>query len=386
MFCCYVDGRRRSCGRYHTCTPTSPASPPASGVFTNCSVVLSCAIPTCRRLVAALLPLLDWAPPNAQHSDDDDDDGDQGTSADTHTYTNTHTQDSAWRLRREELVALLAPAAAWRPRVLRTAGPDAAVQVVYDTLSFAGSAARHAAALREALLEAAASREEQQDEEDEGGQRALENRGSALCGGAVTLWSAFGAEAVFQGPVDSSMGTTCQVGPVGRHVAATAARGLPQLPPARLFSGAVDAAARLLPTSAVDQAVRALAGVLPAILRAAGGSAAVMQGAEAEAEPERGTEGGEGGWGLAPGLRELRGVVLRELGRGRWQGEAVEAAGVAVAMAVACRGAAKAVAAASASAAADGGHVAVSQVQVRRQAGVFVDLLGLGSKVARMGT
>ncbi|GIL62681.1 hypothetical protein Vafri_16865 [Volvox africanus] len=217
-----------------------------------------------RRLTLILLPLLEMATSSAvaasqsPNSDggaaggggvDGDDDGDN-----TGNWVRT-------------LTATFVPAAAWRPRSLRSANAASARAAMFDTLTFAESSVANAAALRHALLDGA---------EDEDQKETLEEGYNDE--DATKLWTAWGAEVMFDDTAVVMAAPARQhgvihEGQVGHHVAATMARGVPQLPAARLVEGCILAMTAILPTAAPEQARRLLLGLLPTLVRAAGGAA-----------------------------------------------------------------------------------------------------------------
>ncbi|GLI62208.1 hypothetical protein VaNZ11_004779 [Volvox africanus] len=217
-----------------------------------------------RRLTLILLPLLEMAASSAEaasHSpnsaggaaggggmDGDDDGANMGNRVRT-------------------LTATFVPAAAWRPRSLRSANAASARAAMFDTLTFAASSVANAAALRQALLDGAENHDQKESVEEGSNDED-----------ATKLWTAWGAEVMFEDTAVVMAAPACQhgvihEGQIGRHVAATIARGVPQLPAARLVEGCILAMSAILPTAAPEQARRLLLGVMPTLVRAAGGAA-----------------------------------------------------------------------------------------------------------------
>ncbi|GLC48960.1 hypothetical protein PLESTB_000167300 [Pleodorina starrii] len=271
-----------------------------------------------RHPVAVLLPLLELAAASSQGDDGagGGDDGDEGDGGGIRAL-------SAW----------FAPATRWRPRGLRTADANLARAVLVDTLAFATSSAANATAVRLALLDAAAAAAA-----EDGADEVGEARNAAPC-----VWSAWGDVLPHDdgGAVAAPMGRRDEdvEGVIARHVAATAARGLPQLPAPMLLQGSVQAVAELLPTASPEQARRLLLGLLPAVVQAAGGGAALHAALEeagaAEGLPTAG----------ALSMEVMRTCLLAPVMR---RGGGAAAAAVALSMALACRAAAAALRAAAA--------------------------------------
>eukprot|EP00198_Chlamydomonas_reinhardtii_P001924 XP_001691260.1 predicted protein [Chlamydomonas reinhardtii] len=197
------------------------------------------------RVVSVLVPVLEAASPHAQDgAEDDDTDGDANPDTAGEQGSGPAASDAAHgsrdatevqleavaaglRAQVRALAARVAAPAAWRPRALRSANTDAVQALLLPVLAFAAANPFHTSALHAALIEAAADA----DAADHGEEHV---RGDA--------------------------------GALARHVAATAARGVSQLPEASLRDGLAAALAALLPTATVEQARRLLLALAPPLL------------------------------------------------------------------------------------------------------------------------
>ncbi|KAG2428971.1 hypothetical protein HXX76_011215 [Chlamydomonas incerta] len=232
------------------------------------------------RVVSVLVPVLEAASPQAQgEAEDADPDHDADPDADEQGSRSTALDSgdggsggaeaqlelvtAGLRARVRALAARVAAPVAWRPRALRSADVGATRALLLPVLAFAAASPAHTCALRSALLEAAADADaaEPVDEgfhSDAGGGMP---HAAAACEADAAIWASWAASVV---PTSSFAGGA--VGALARHVAATALRGVPQLPQASLRDGLAAALAALLPTATAEQARRLLLALAPSLL------------------------------------------------------------------------------------------------------------------------
>jgi hypothetical protein len=231
--------------------------------------------------------------------------------------------------------AALVPAAAWRPRSLRTATAADAVRLFTGALGFAGSSPAHASALAAACLDVAASRTAEDEDEAK----------PVPPVDAEPIWVA----AVGR-PVSAAMDACTSaslLGPTARHMAATIARGVGHLPPDALAGGLVSALAGVLLTAPPGSPQRLGLPLLPALVCAAGGAGLLAQAlapaplllaaTPAETpEPRQLASTGQGA-GLAEHVRGLALSRLLRAAEGGGQGSGGSAADVALSLVLFCR-------------------------------------------------
>ncbi|GFR50678.1 hypothetical protein Agub_g12930, partial [Astrephomene gubernaculifera] len=292
------------------------------------------------RIAAMLLPLLEL-PATIQTGAGlpEENTGDRTANADAED----DDDDGGGAMR--ALTSKFLPAAKWRPRSLRSADPRVARDVVYDTLAFAASSDAHASLVRRAFLDAAVDADAAAGS-DESDQSANDHSvvGIADCD---AVWAAWGSE-VDPPPAAVSAAADARYGSnnaTARHLAATAARGLPQLPPAMLLQALIASLAVLLPTATAKQVRRLLLSVLPAVVRLGGGAAALLPGLREAVVASRRTQPGSrpdkgGGRMEAAEEADLLGMITEVLGaelpRDGPAGRQQSAADVAVACGISC--------------------------------------------------
>ncbi|EFJ48951.1 hypothetical protein VOLCADRAFT_90289 [Volvox carteri f. nagariensis] len=232
---------------------------------------------------------------------------------------------------------------------LRSASTDFARAAIYDVLCFVASSNSNAVAVQQALLHIAAVDDDAEEVEDEGAKATGDNGKSS----AAYWFGWFEAPSYDDGTTRAAAAATAKMsqhgrdaeGVVGRHVAATAARGLPQLPAARFLEGGIAALGALLPTAAPEQARRLLLGLLPVLVRAVGG-AAVLHAAVPYTSSKHCRGGGAttalGTSGITQDGAQAASLEVIEtwlLGAPAGHGSGSPAADVAISIVMACRGA-----------------------------------------------